>query len=184
MIQALLELVRERRRTLIALAAVLLLNVGLSVWNGTYLVPAITAAQGTWNGLRQRVASAGRIDVASVYQQGTGDLKVIAGRIPPRRQFPRVLGDLLESAAACGVTTGMVTYKPQTVKGHEDQLVYSLAMSVSGGYAAVKSFLGDIQRSGDLIVIDGISLSNQDLYEENVTLDVQVSIYLQAGGRQ
>ena len=75
--------------------------------------------------------------------------------------------------------TGAVSYKPQTVKG-QDLLAYGITMSVSGSYAAVKSFLGDLQRNNELIVVDGISMANSDLFEENVVMEVHVSIYLQS----
>ena len=52
-------------------------------------------------------------------------------------------------------------------------------MTVGGSYAAVKSFLSDLQRNGELIVVDSISLSNSDLYEENIIMDLRLTIYLQ-----
>jgi hypothetical protein len=52
-------------------------------------------------------------------------------------------------------------------------------MTVGGSYAAVKSLLGDLQNNSEMIVIDGISLSNSDLYEENVVLDLRLTVYLQ-----
>lgn len=176
--QALLELLQQKRVLLIVAAVLLLLNIGLFVTLNVYLAPAIIASQSSWNTLRQRVAVAGRADVASVYRRGIDDLKKLATRIPAKRQFPRVLGDLLDSAVTSGVSTGAVNYKPQTVKGH-DLLAYSVSMTVSGSYAAIKSFLGDLQKNNEMIVVDGISLSNNDPFEENVALELHLSIYLQ-----
>jgi type IV pilus assembly protein PilO len=177
--QVLRELLIQKRRLLIAVAVLLVLNIGLFIAINAYLAPAIISAQTAWNDLRQRVAVAGRADVASVYRRGSDDLKKISTRVPVKRQFARVLGDILDSAASSGVVTGAVSYKPQVVKGQEQLLVYSLSMSVSGSYAAVKSFLGDLQKNGELIVMDGISLANSDLFEENVVMEIHVSIYLQ-----
>jgi type IV pilus assembly protein PilO len=176
--QAFLELFRQKRRSLIALAVLLLLNVVLYIVINAYLAPAIISSQTTWNDLRQRVAVAGRADVATVYRRGIEDLKKISLRIPVKRQFPRVLGDILDSAASSGVITGAISYKPLAVKG-QDLLVYSVSMSVSGSYAAVKSFLGDLQKNNELVVVDGITLANGDLYEENVSMDIRLNIYLQ-----
>jgi len=68
--------------------------------------------------------------------------------IPAKRQFPRVLGDILDAAASSAVTTGSVSYKPQAIKDQE-LMDYSISMSVGGSYAAVKSFLADLQKNSE-----------------------------------
>lgn len=177
--QAFRELIIQKRRLLIAVAVLLVCNIGLYIFINVYIAPSIILSQKSWNDLRQRVAVAGRADVASVYRRGIDDLKKISTKIPVKRQLPRVLGDVLDSAASSGVVTGAVSYKPKIVKEHDELLMYSVSMSVSGSYAAVKSFLGDLQKNSELIVVDGVSLSNSDLYEENVVMDLRLSIYLQ-----
>jgi hypothetical protein len=77
------------------------------------------------------------------------------------------------------VVTGNVSYKPEAVKGRDDLLAYGLSMSVGGSYAAVKSFLADLQKNSEMIVIDGVNFSNSDLYEENVIMDLRLTVYLQ-----
>jgi Tfp pilus assembly protein PilO len=177
--QALLELFNQKRRTLLAALVLLVLNACLYAVAAVYLDPKVAAAQSSWNDLRQRVAVAGRVDVATVYRRGVDDLKKLMLQIPVKRQFPRVLGDILDAAASSAVITGNISYKPQKVKGRDDLLAYGLSMSVGGSYAAVKSFLADLQKNSELIVIDGISLSNSSLYEENVVLDLRLTVYLQ-----
>ena len=176
--QAFRELFLQKRRLLIALAVLLVLNISLYVANSAYLAPTIISSQASWNDLRQRVAVASRADVATVYRRGIDDLKKISTKIPVKRQFARVLGDILDSAVSSGVITGAVSYKPQAVKG-QDLMVYGVSMSVSGSYAAVKSFLADLQKNGELIVVEGITLSNSDLFEENIVMEIHLSIYLQ-----
>lgn len=176
--QAFRELFRQKRRLLIAVAVLLLLDLGLFVANTVYLAPAIVTSQTSWNDLRQRVAVAGKADVVLVYRRGIDDLNKIATKIPAKRQFSRVLGDILDSAVTSGVITGAVSYKPQVVKG-QDLLLYTVSMSVSGSYAAVKSYLADLQKSNELVVVDSISLANSDLYEENVVMEIRLNIYLQ-----
>jgi type IV pilus assembly protein PilO len=176
--QVFLELYHQKRRLLITVAALLALNIGLYVGISAYLAPSIITTQASWNDLRQRVAVAGKADVASVYRRGIDDLKKISTRIPAKRQFPRVLGDILDSAASSGVVTGAVSYKPQVVKG-QDLLAYGLSMSVSGSYAAVKSYLADLQKTSELIVLDSITLTNGDLFEENVVMEIRMTVYLQ-----
>ena len=121
---------------------------------------------------------AGRADVATVYRRGVDDLKKLASRIPVKRQFPRLLGDILDAAASSAVVTGNVSYKPQAIK-ERDLLAYGVSMTVGGSYAAIKSFLGDLQKNSEMIVIEDISLTKTDLYEENVVMDLRLTVYLQ-----
>jgi len=176
--QALLELFRQKKRTLIVALVLLLLNIGLYAVAAGYIEPKISTSQALWTNLRQRIAVAGKADVATVYRRGVDDLKKLAPRFPVKRQFPRVLGDILDAAASSAVVTSNVSYKPQAIKDH-DLLAYGISMTVGGSYAAVKSLLGDLQNNSEMIVIDGISLSNSDLYEENVVLDLRLTVYLQ-----
>lgn len=177
--QALLELYLQKKRTLIVAVVLLLLNIGLYALNAGYYEPEIAASQASWTDLRQRVAAAGRADVATVYRRGVDDLKKLASLVPVKRQFPRVLGDILDAAASSAVVTGNVSYKPQTIKG-QDLLAYGITMTVGGSYAAVKSFLGDLQKYSELVVIDGFTLSKNDFFEENVVMDLHLTVYLQA----
>lgn len=175
--QALLELFLQKKRTLIAVLVLFLLNSALYAVVAGYLEPKVAASQTSWTDLRQRVAVAGKADVATVYRRGVDDLKKLMVQIPVKRQFPRVLGDILDAAASSAVTTGTISYKPQAVKDH-DLLAYGISMSVAGSYAAVKSFLADLQKINEMVVIDGISFSNSDLYEENVVMDLRLTVYL------
>ena len=178
--QALLELYLQKKRTLIASVVLLVLNIVLYAVTAGYLEPKVAALQASWTDLRQRVAVAGRADVATVYGRGVDDLKKLASRVPVKRQFPRVLGDILDAAASSAVVTGNVSYRPQKAfKGKEDLLAYDITMTVGGSYAAVKSFLGDLQKNSELVVVDGVTLSNRDLFEENVVMDLRLTVYLQ-----
>jgi type IV pilus assembly protein PilO len=177
--QALLELFHQKKRTLTAILVLLLLNICLYAVTAGYLDPRVASLQTSWSDLRQRVAIAGRADVATVYRRGVEDLKKLASRIPAKRQFPRLLGDILDAAASSAVVTGNVSYKPQVIKGHEDLLAYGVSMSVGGSYAAVKSFLADLQKNSELVVIDSAGFSNSNLFEENVVMDLHLTVYLQ-----
>jgi len=175
--QALLDLLSTKKRSLAAIGVLLLLNCALYAMITAYQTPALGTALNKWSDLRGRVAALGRGDVTTAFRQGKGDLEKLAPLIPARRQFARVLSDFLEAAASSGVTTGAITYKPQLVKD-ENLLAYGVTMSVNGRYAAVKSFLSDLQKYREMVVIDGITLTNSDPFEENVTMDVRLTIYL------
>lgn len=180
MIEALLEIMRLKKWMLIAVAVCLLLNIGLLVWIDGYQSPAIASARMKWNDLRRRLANSGRESVENRYKQGKADLETLQTRIPPRRQFPRQLGDILESVASSGVVVGALSYKPQVIKD-EHLLAYGVTISVQGRYAAIKSFLADQLRNRELIVVEGVSLTSSDPFEENVNMELQMTVYLQEG---
>jgi len=174
---ALLELVRQKKRLLLSVVVLTLFTAALFITVDGYQLPEIVAAQAKWSELRRQVALMGRGDVSSAYKQGKIDLETLKGRIPPKRQFARVLGDILEQAASSGTAIDSITYKPRVIKD-EGLLAYDLTMSVSGRYAAIKSFLADMRKFRELVVINEFGLINSDYFEENVTMDLQMTIYL------
>jgi len=181
MIQALLEILRQKKRLLLCTGLALLLNIGLLVWIDGHQSPAIVEAQLKWNDLRRRIAAVGRVSVEKTFKQGKSDLENLKGRIPLKRQFPQLLGEILDAASSSGLSTGNITYKPQTIKDEKQLLSYGVTLSVRGKYAAIKSFLADLLSIRELVVIDSFSLNNSDAYEENVTMDLRLTVYLREG---
>jgi type IV pilus assembly protein PilO len=177
--QAMLEILRLRRRTLTLVLVLLLLNIGLFVFVAAYQTTAINNAQAKWSDLRRRVAVIGRNDVAAIYQGGKADLEKLKTHIPSKRQFPRLLGGIFDTASSDGVVVGNVSYRPAVVKDNANLLTYGISMSVSGNYAAVKSFLADMQKMEEMVVVDGMSMANNDPYEEKVVMDLRLTVYLQ-----
>lgn len=178
--QVLLELLRLKKRILIAILLLFLTNVALYSIIKVYQDPALVNANTKWSNLRKRVAAADRGDVNVTYGKGKSDLEKLRSMIPLKREFPRVLGDILDAAASNGVATGSITYKPQVLKD-ENLLAYAVTMSTSGSYAAVKSLLADLQKNHELVVVDGISLANSDPYVENVSMELRLTLYLREG---
>ncbi|MFA7060064.1 MAG: type 4a pilus biogenesis protein PilO [Pedobacter sp.] len=178
--QVLLELLRLKKQSLIAIGLLLLSNVVLYAFVSGYQESALIKARADWSNLRRRVAAADRGDVKVAYRQGKSDLERLRSMIPLKRQFPRVLGDVLDAAASSGVAIGSITYKPQVVKD-EELLAYIVTMSTSGSYAALKSLLADLQKYHELVVIDGVSFANSDPYVENVSMELHLTVYLREG---
>ena len=175
--QVLLELLRLKKRSLIAIGVLLLSNVVIYALISGYQDSALAEAHIKWGNLRSRVAAADRGDVNVSYRQGKSDLEKIRSMVPLKREFPRVLGDILDAAASSGVATGSITYKPQVLKD-EKLLAYAVTMSTSGSYAAVKSLLADLMKNRELVVVDGISLTNSDPYVESVSMELRLTVYL------
>ena len=178
--QLVFEIVRQKWRLLSVIAFMVLLNVILSVVISAYQLPAVVALQTKWSDLRQKVARSGKVDANTLYQQGSADLEKLTAAIPEKREFARILSDLLEAAAASNVDVGAITYKPEQLKD-EPLLSYQLSLSVSGSYAGIKSYLSDLQISQELLVVDMVTFSNSDLYIENVVMNIHLTVYLRGG---
>jgi Tfp pilus assembly protein PilO len=176
----LLEIIRRKKSVLMVVMALIVLNVLLMVLMASYQEPAIAASRLKWGELRSLAARSGHADAATLHRQGIADLEKLNARIPPKREFPRMLSDLLESASDSGVTTGSISYRPLTIKD-EGLLSYQLSLAVSGDYAAVKSYLSDLRQNPELIVLDSVSLANSDLFTENVVMNLNITVYLQEG---
>ncbi|QEM67893.1 hypothetical protein FO488_06805 [Geobacter sp. FeAm09] len=176
--QMILEIASQRRRVLVAVLVLLLLNIAVLVVLKGYLASAISDAQTKWGDLRRRVAVAGQNDAATIYRRGKAELEQVRGRIPHKSQFPRLLGGIFDTASSDSVRVVTVTYKPTQVKENSALLSYGISLSVSGRYAAVKNFLADMQKHGEMIVIDGMTMANSDPYEENVVMDLHLTVYL------
>jgi type IV pilus assembly protein PilO len=178
--QYVLEIVRQKWRLLSIIFFLLLLNVILGVVVSAYQLPSLADLQTKWSSLRRQAAGAGPMDVTALYQQGVVDLGKLKVKIPEKRQFARVLSDLLEAAASSAVEVGAISYKPVQIK-EEALLSYQLSFSVSGGYAAIKSYLADLQNNPELIVVDSVAFSNSDLFVEHVVMDLRITVYLREG---
>lgn len=178
--QYVLEIVRQKWRLLSIILTLLLLNVALGFIISAYQIPLLADLQMKWNSLRRQVALAGKVDAATLHQQGSADLEKLMAKIPAKREYARVLSDLMEAASVSAVEVGTISYKPMPIK-EETLLSYQLSLSVRGSYAAVKSFLSDLQENPELIVVDSVVFSNSDLFIENVVMDLRVTVYLREG---
>lgn len=175
-----LEIVRQKWRSLSVILFLLLLNAALGVFVSSYQVPALSELQTKWSSLRLQASQAGKVDAATLHQQRTADLEKLTSRIPDKRQFARVLNDLLETAADSAVEIGTISYKPVQIK-EEALLSYQLSLSADGSYAAIKSFLSDLQKNRELVVVDSVVFLNSDLYVENVVMNLKITVYLREG---
>lgn len=178
--QLVFEIVRQKWRLLCIVLSLMLLNITLGVVVSVYQIPSLADLQIKWSDLRRQTARAGAADAATLHQQGAADLEKLKTRIPEKREFARVLSDLIESAASSAVEVGAISYRPVQIK-EEALLSYELTLSVSGRYAAVKSYLSDLQNNQELIVVDSVKFSNSDLFDEHVVMDLHITVYLREG---
>lgn len=145
-----------------------------------YQEPALDGAQATWADLRRRTGVTPKKDARQLFRQGQADLQAIQAKIPQRREFPALLGRIMEDAATNNVTIGTITYLPKQLK-ETPLTAYGVTVAFYGTYAALKSLLADILAFDKLVVVDTVSLENRDYLEEKVTMGLHLTIYLQEG---
>ncbi|MCK7509820.1 MAG: type 4a pilus biogenesis protein PilO [Desulfobacterales bacterium] len=115
-------------------------------------------------------------DVSAVYRADKSDLAKLQAMIPPKRRFAPLLGDVMESATVCRVSSEALTYKPEYLR--ERKVAYRMALSVRGRYASLRCFLNEMQTRKELVVIDGMTLKSEDPYAENVSMELKLTAYL------
>ena len=174
------QIFRARQRSFICIFILVIINGGLYAYSAVYQEPRLAGLQIRWAEKRRLAAGEAVIDTAAVYRQGKSDLEAWRKRLAPKKEFARLIGSLFEAAGNNSLKVGAITYKPEPVKG-ENLLAYSIGFSVSGKYAAVKSFIADIERLRDIAVVDNISL-NGKATEESVALKLQLTAYFRVEG--
>lgn len=171
----LFEIIKLRKKSFLAILLLCVSNLVLHYFISSFQEPKLETLQKEWTEKRQSPYT-GTEDKAFIYFQGKKDLAVFNSSVPPKRDFARVVGDVLEIASNNGLSISVITYKPSFTKD-SSLLVYSLGFGVTGGYAAIKSFLSDIERSPNILSIDSVSLTREDLSQDSVKFSVQISAF-------
>jgi len=177
---AYLQFIKARRIIFIFVLILIMINIGLYIYSSTYLEPHLADLQKKWSDKRLLAAGGSVADAAAVYRQGTSDLAAWRERIYPKKDFAKYIGELFETATNNTLKVGAITYKPEPVKD-EKLIAYSIGFNVSGKYAAIKSFIADIERFREIAVINNISL-NGSATEESVDLKLQLTAYFRLEG--
>jgi type IV pilus assembly protein PilO len=174
------QILKSRQNSFICISILIVANLGLYVFSSAYLEPQLADLQRKWSEKRAQAAAEPAMDAAAIYRQGTADLKTWRARISPKREFAGFIGELFETAVNNSLKVGAITYKPTLIKG-ENLLAYSIGFNVSGKYAAIKSFIADIEKYREIAVIDDISLNGKS-DEELVDMRLQLTAYFRVEG--
>jgi type IV pilus assembly protein PilO len=169
-----------RRKSFMAILVLLLANLGLYIYYAYFLEPRVAGLQTRWAEKRLQAAAGSTLDAAAVYRQGKADIAEFRSRIPLKKGFAAFIGGLFETATDNSLQIGTITYRPSQLKG-ENLIAFSIGFNVSGKYAAIKSFIADIEGMREIAVIDNISLSGKS-DEEYVDLRLQMTTYFRVEG--
>jgi type IV pilus assembly protein PilO len=175
-----LMIFNARRKSFIAILVLILVNAGIYIYYAAYLEPRLTALQTLWAEKRLMAATGSILDNAAVYRQGIADMAAFRERMPLKKEFVEFIGELFETASNNSLKVAGINYNRSQIKG-EKLITFAIGFNVSGNYAAIKSFISDLERIRQIAVIDNISMSGKT-DEESVDMKVQMTAYFRAEG--
>jgi type IV pilus assembly protein PilO len=174
------EILNVRIRTIIVLVTIVIINIGLMLFLNFYQRPKLVQLHDEW--FKKRKSSGTVLDRGAAFEKGSADIIRWQAMIAPKKDLARIVGEIYEVARSNSLSLGGITYKPELLKT-EKMLSYVIGFTVTGRYAAIKSFIGDVGRLRDIVSIDSISLSNPKLTEEIVSLKLNLTVYLKLEGQ-
>ncbi|ACM20996.1 type II secretion system protein PulO, putative [Geotalea daltonii FRC-32] len=180
-----LKLLKEtliaKKRLVLPIIFLLFINIVSFVYLTFYQEPRVASLQSSWFEKRQKSSQMSVLDAATIYAQGKRDLQTWHSRILSKNDFARMLGELFETASNNSLVVNNVTYKPTSMK-EQGLLAYTIDFSVSGNYAGMKSFISDLMRSRQIILLDNLSLANASQTKEDVQLKLKLITYFRMEG--
>ena len=175
------EIIRTRRRSIVTIIVLLLANAALYVFHSFYQRPHLAEMQERAFAVRRSLKGGIPQDAAAVYRQGKSDLETWNKRIPPKRDFARVIGELMAAAKQNSLIVGSISYKPSPLTA-DRQVVYTISFGVAGKYGKIKNFISDVSRLRDIVVINNVTLNNSKMTAEDVDLKLELSAHFRMEG--
>jgi Tfp pilus assembly protein PilO len=178
--QSVLALYQRKKPWLLLIGVLILLNIIAIVGMVFFQKPLLDQKKELVTEQRNGLDALVRGDANSVYRDGKRDLEKLQGMIPPKRKFAPLLAEIMGAAAECHVSSDSLTYKPEYLD-QKNLLIYHISLSVSGRYADIRCYLYKMQTRKELVVIDAVTLKNEDPYAEKVSMELQLTTYLRDG---
>jgi type IV pilus assembly protein PilO len=180
--QLLLDMLRARGKSFAFLAFLAVVNLLLFLYLSLWQEPALAKAQNDWFAMRKAQASGKNLASATLYANGVRDFGVFQQRLIPKKAFPGFLAGMFDAAKGNSLTLKGVSYKASSVKEQPGVVYYEIGLTVSGKYAAVKSFIGDLSRYPEMVTLDSLMLVNSSKTEESVEMKLLMTAYLKTEG--
>lgn len=175
------EIFAVRRRVFVLLAVVALADLALVLNLSVWQKPALERTLSEWSAKRDAAARGTERSATLRYRDAERDLVKVQDRFILKKEFAAYLSDLFGMAKGNSLRLKGISYKPAVIKD-EGLVTYGLSFTVTGKYAAVKSFIADLVRFPKMVTLDSISLDSGSQTEEIVNLKVQLTVYLKPEG--
>jgi type IV pilus assembly protein PilO len=179
--EALLQAVWRTNRILpIVLGLLLLVGVLLLGINSLVVTPRLENLERDFirrqEAYRQaRLAGESADTPEALFRQGQADLETFRQAIPPRGDFPALVGDVFDLAGITGLTIDRIEYAPKILES-EGLLQYSLTFNVGGSYGQIKKFVYLLEHSTRLIAIEELALNSAQT-PDTISLRLKLATY-------
>jgi type IV pilus assembly protein PilO len=175
---------RLNRSFPLAIAALLLLNGAAFVLLNYFLSPRLDDLERRYIEQQAQLRQgrqAGRTPLET-FRQGEADMAQFAAAIPPKAEFPALIGELYSLAESAGLEINQIGYDHKELP-EQGLLRYALGFAVRGDYGQVKQFIFSLEQAPRLMAIEDVSLSGGGAPgAEQVALQLRLTTYFRAEG--
>lgn len=130
-----------------------------------------------WIEKRQQLHGSGSVSTPGVFQRNQDALNNLLATVPTRGELPRILGQVTDYVSMHKANMETLSYKPMpsSVSG---LYRYTLVVSATGSYEAIKPLLADLQHLNVLAYVDSFSLINPDPQSDQLHMEARMVINL------
>lgn len=181
------QLWKSQRGLLIALGALLVLNLLLFVALEQLIVPKVVEQESRFlqrqSEVRQLMHKQGSAAITpqQLYALASQDVSKFQQAVPEYQEFTGLIEELLVLSNQSRLNITQISYSSQELKT-SPLLKFSLSFNVAGDYEQVKRFIHSLEQSVRLITIKQISLKNTA--DDGVNLHLSLETFFRPGSRE
>lgn len=180
MTRALITQILRENRLLMVATLLLLLLCGATWYLVLHQATHLRDLHAGWTNKRRLVAARTETLGLDNYQRDRQLITDLYRTIPFRHEFPRVIGQIMDSMTLRDALPGPITYKPATTP-LEGLVAYTMNCSATGNYPGLKRLIVDLERMGGIATLDTVSFAGNDAAPNQVTLTLHLTVYLREG---
>jgi type IV pilus assembly protein PilO len=174
---------RQNRKLPVIVAVLLALNLFGWLLAGRILVPRVEAARSALlqeqERQRRQLEQGGALTGVAGYREGREAIDRFTESLLTKDRLTIFLGEVYSLAKDAGLSIDRISYKPEMIK-EQHLLRYTLNFSVAGNYAQVKKFIGSLEFSEGIMILDKLSLSGAQAEQDRVSLGLQLTTYFRS----
>lgn len=167
----------------LTIGTLLLLNLGCYLIVDLWVTPEVNQLESRYIELQTQTRKLQQEQAAAdnpraVFARGTADLASFRQRVPEKKEFTRLIGEVFDMAQQTGLNIHQVTYQPNLLV-KQNLLEYVLSFSVEGEYSQLKRFISLLESSERLIAIESLGLASGSDSGEKIGLQLRLATYFQ-----
>jgi len=129
----------------------------------------------------RQLEESGAGTVAGVFRNNERDLAAFSGRLLPRKEFERFLGELFDFSLRAELVLDRIQYDPSTHAEH-NILEYRLQFNIGGSYEQIRQFISLLENSPRMIAIRTLRFSGKEKEAERISATMEIDTFFQMEG--